>query len=187
MKAWMLLAALGAALGAPAAARAGHSLPIHPVSTELGVRVIATTDQLRTALGVTAPTGALVLEVEPEGPAAKGGLKAGDVVTRVGDEAIGDAGDILDAIASEARQRGARRVRAERRDAGRDRDTRPGPPWTPPLRPLAVPAPLGAAANGARAEGPPGAVPASSRRSRRAAPPAGEAQRSTRGAPVTGC
>ena len=52
MKAWMLLAALGAALGAPAAARAGHSLPIHPVSTELGVRVIATTDQLRTALGV---------------------------------------------------------------------------------------------------------------------------------------
>jgi len=100
MKAWMLLAALGAALGAPAAARAGHSLPIHPVSTELGVRVIATTDQLRTALGVTAPTGALVLEVEPEGPAAKGGLKAGDVVIRVGDEAVGDAGDILDAIAS---------------------------------------------------------------------------------------
>ena len=100
MKAWMLLAALGAALGAPAAARADHSLHIHPVSTELGVRVIATTDQLRTALGVTAPTGALVLEVEPEGPAAKGGLKAGDVVTRVGDEAVGDAGDILDAIAS---------------------------------------------------------------------------------------
>src|SRR5437879_12759447 len=107
MKAWMLLAALGAALGAPAAARAGHSLPIHPVSTELGVRVIATTDQLRTALGVTAPAGALVLEVEPEGPAAKGGLKAGDVVTRVGDEAIGDAGHLHAPIPSRKPASGA--------------------------------------------------------------------------------
>src|SRR5262249_39602533 len=100
MKALMLLAALVAALGAPTAARADHPLALHPVSTELGVRVIATTEQLRTALGVTAPGGALVMEVAPEGPAAKGGLKAGDVVIRVADQAISDAGDILDALAN---------------------------------------------------------------------------------------
>jgi len=100
MKVWTLLAALAVALGAPAAARADHPLGLHPVSTELGVRVIATTEQLRTALGVTAPSGALIMEVVPEGPAAKGGLKAGDVVTRVGDQTVADAGDILDALAN---------------------------------------------------------------------------------------
>jgi len=100
MKVWTLLATLAVALGAPAAARADHPLPLHPVSTELGVRVIATTEQLRTALGVTAPSGALIMEVAPDGPAAKGGLKAGDVVTRVADQTIADAGDILDALAN---------------------------------------------------------------------------------------
>src|SRR5262249_57709997 len=100
MRALMLLAALAATLGAPVATRADHPLSLHPVSTELGVRVIATTEQLRTALGVTAPSGALIMEVAPDGPAAKGGLKAGDVVTRVADQTIADAGDILDALAT---------------------------------------------------------------------------------------
>ena len=100
MKALLLLAAITAALGAPVTARADHPLSLHPVSVELGVRVIATTEQLRAALGVTAPSGALVMEVAPHGPAAKGGLKAGDVVTRVADQTIADAGDILDALAN---------------------------------------------------------------------------------------
>src|SRR5919197_4281683 len=46
----------------------------------LGLRVVATTAQLRKTLGIRAKKGALVLEVEPGGPAAKGGVQAGDVL-----------------------------------------------------------------------------------------------------------
>ena len=50
-------------------------------------------------MGVPHDKGALVMEVEPGGPAAQAGLKGGDVVTRVADEPVGDAADIRAAIA----------------------------------------------------------------------------------------
>jgi membrane-associated protease RseP (regulator of RpoE activity) len=43
---------------------------------------------LAAALGVSASTGAVVLRVKPESPAAAGGIKAGDVITRLGDEPV---------------------------------------------------------------------------------------------------
>jgi hypothetical protein len=64
----------------------------------LGVRVVATTAQLRTALGVDAERGALVMEVESGGPAEGAGVRAGDVVVRVAGRAVGDAGDVQDAL-----------------------------------------------------------------------------------------
>ena len=57
--------------------------------------MVATTAQLRKALGVDAEKGALALEVEPDGPAARAGLQAADVLTRVAGQPVGDAGDIL--------------------------------------------------------------------------------------------
>jgi hypothetical protein len=62
------------------------------------VRVVETTDQLREALGVEGERGALVMEVDRDGPAYDGGLRAGDVLTRVGGTPIDQASDILDAL-----------------------------------------------------------------------------------------
>ncbi|MEM8752618.1 MAG: DegQ family serine endoprotease, partial [Pseudomonadota bacterium] len=48
----------------------------------LGVRIQAVTDELAEGLGLENPSGALVSEVTPEGPAAEGGVEAGDVILR---------------------------------------------------------------------------------------------------------
>jgi len=90
------LVALGVGLAAPASG--GWSLVSHPVSAEMGLRLVETTAQLRGALGVEADHGALVLEVEHDGPAERAGLRAGDVVTRVAGTPVGSAEDILDAL-----------------------------------------------------------------------------------------
>jgi hypothetical protein len=58
--------------------------------------VIETTDQLRKALGVDADRGALIVEVQPRGPADRAGLRAGDVLTRVVGKPVGDARDALE-------------------------------------------------------------------------------------------
>ena len=87
---------LGAALASTA--WAAWNLPFRTVSVQLGLRLVETTEQLRKTLGVTAPRGALVLEVEAGGPAERAGLRAGDVVTRIGRKAVGDADDVLDAV-----------------------------------------------------------------------------------------
>jgi predicted metalloprotease with PDZ domain len=64
----------------------------------LGLRGVETTDQLRQALGVPADRGVLLLEVVGGGPAESAGLRAGDVVTHVAGDAVGDPGDILEAL-----------------------------------------------------------------------------------------
>ena len=69
-----------------------------PVGVWLGLQAVETTAQLRTALGVEAPDGALVMDVEAKSPADKAGLRAGDVLTRVDGKTVGDAGEILDAV-----------------------------------------------------------------------------------------
>jgi len=68
-------------------------------AVRLGVRVVATTAQLRKTLGVERSKGALVLEVESDGPAARAGVQAGDVLTQVAGKPVGDAAEILDALA----------------------------------------------------------------------------------------
>jgi len=90
----------GLALAGLAAAWPGPWHSATRVATvRLGVRVVATTAQLRKALGVDAEKGALALEVEPDGPAARAGLQAADVLTRVAGQPVGDAGDILAVLA----------------------------------------------------------------------------------------
>lgn len=42
--------------------------------------------------------GALISEVVDDSPAEKAGLKAGDIITKIGDETIEDEGDVADAI-----------------------------------------------------------------------------------------
>src|SRR5437899_12129995 len=101
------IAMAGLALAAGLAA-AGPD-PWHPstrvAAVRLGVRVVGTTAQLRKTLGVEAGKGALVLEVEADGPAARAGVQAGEVLTHVAGKPVGSAAAILDVLAD--RERGA--------------------------------------------------------------------------------
>lgn len=62
----------------------------------LGVRLQSLGDQLAEYFGVTG--GALVASVRDDSPAAEAGLKAGDVITRIGDKQIENAGDAARAV-----------------------------------------------------------------------------------------
>lgn len=61
---------------------------------ELGVRVQKLTPALAKALGVNDASGALVADVAPGSAAAKAGIKAGDVITKMDGEAVTGANDL---------------------------------------------------------------------------------------------
>jgi membrane-associated protease RseP (regulator of RpoE activity) len=63
-------------------------------SRRIGISTTELTKQLADYFGVTAGHGVLVTNVSEDGPAAKAGLKAGDVITAVDGETINDSGDI---------------------------------------------------------------------------------------------
>ena len=57
----------------------------------LGVAVQEVTQQIATEFGLKKPGGALIVEVSPRSPAAKAGLRRGDIIVRYGDEEIEEA------------------------------------------------------------------------------------------------
>jgi serine protease Do len=63
-----------------------------PGRGRLGVQVQGLTDQLATYFGAKA--GVLVSDVDEDSPAARAGVKAGDVITEVNGRAVSDAGDL---------------------------------------------------------------------------------------------
>ena len=60
----------------------------------LGVQVQSVGPDIAESLGMKSAQGAIVAAVTTDSPAAKAGLKQGDVVTKVNGEAIKDAGDL---------------------------------------------------------------------------------------------
>lgn len=60
----------------------------------LGVRIQAVTPELAEGLGLAKPSGALVSEVTPEGPAATGGVEAGDVIMKFDGRDIAEMRDL---------------------------------------------------------------------------------------------
>ncbi|MGK7870530.1 Do family serine endopeptidase [Falsiroseomonas sp. E2-1-a20] len=64
----------------------------------LGVSLQNVDRELAEALGVPDAEGALIAGVEPGSPAARGGLRAGDVVTRAGDRQVQDSRDLAVAV-----------------------------------------------------------------------------------------
>lgn len=64
----------------------------------IGVKVEDLTEQLGDYFGVKAGEGALITEVDEEGPAYKARLKAGDVIVEVDEERIEDTEDLISAI-----------------------------------------------------------------------------------------
>jgi serine protease Do/serine protease DegQ len=60
--------------------------------------VMGLTPELRTYFGATAQSGMLVGSVEPDSPAAKAGIRVGDVLVETNDQPVDDIGDIRRAI-----------------------------------------------------------------------------------------
>jgi serine protease Do len=54
----------------------------------LGVKIQSVTEDMSAQLGLPENTGALIAAITPDGPAAKGGMQAGDVITRFDNEDV---------------------------------------------------------------------------------------------------
>jgi serine protease Do len=71
-----------------------------------GLAVTDATPAVRARYGLAGDTdGAVVIRVEPDGPAARTGIRPGDVITRVGDKKVDDAAGVAAAVAK-AREEG---------------------------------------------------------------------------------
>jgi serine protease Do len=66
----------------------------------IGVKIQSVTEEVASALGLARASGALVAEVEPGGPAANAGLRAGDVILKLDAHNIADYRDLPPVVAS---------------------------------------------------------------------------------------
>lgn len=66
----------------------------------LGVMIQKITPELQKSFGLSQSEGALVGDVIPDGPAAKAGIKRGDVITRFNNQAVKDMEDLPKIVAS---------------------------------------------------------------------------------------
>jgi len=66
----------------------------------LGVSVQAVTPEIAEEFGLKEPGGALIVEVAPNSPAAKAGLRRGDIILSYGDTKIREAGELRNLAAN---------------------------------------------------------------------------------------
>lgn len=92
-------AGLGFAIPSDLAAEVMQQLIAHGkvVRGSLGVDAQDLSPRVAAALGIKAANGALITNVLPDSPAAKAGLKPGDLVTRVNGKPVTDAQDLRNA------------------------------------------------------------------------------------------
>jgi serine protease Do len=65
----------------------------------MGVRIQPLTPDIAEGFGIKGATGAVVIEPQPDGPAARAGVASGDVITAVNGEAVKDDRDLVKRIA----------------------------------------------------------------------------------------
>jgi S1-C subfamily serine protease len=65
---------------------------------KLGIEYMELGEQLASYFKLSGKSGVLVTAVDADGPAAKAGVKAGDVVLKLGGDAIADGGDLRAAL-----------------------------------------------------------------------------------------
>jgi S1-C subfamily serine protease len=83
--------------GGPGTRAFSFSAPMARSRGRLGVRIDDLSDDMAQALGVSGK-GALVTEVIEDTPAQKAGIRAGDVIVRVGGDEVDDADDLTRAL-----------------------------------------------------------------------------------------
>jgi serine protease Do len=66
----------------------------------IGVVIQEVTKELAETFGLAKPAGALVSAVDPDGPAAKAGVEAGDIILKFNGKAISNSGDLPRTVAS---------------------------------------------------------------------------------------
>ncbi|HTS20978.1 MAG TPA: DegQ family serine endoprotease [Casimicrobiaceae bacterium] len=66
----------------------------HVTRGRLGVTVQEVSQGLANSFGLKSPEGALVSTVDPDGPAAKAGIRPGDVIVKMDGEAVGQSTDL---------------------------------------------------------------------------------------------
>ena len=126
-------------------------------SRRIGITTTPLTDQLANHFGVSGGRGLLITSVAENSPAARAGLRAGDVLTQIDGNQIGTVTDLVRGLSSReegdvrltvVRERNAREIRVtpERREEGRMLETAPGAPparmrVAPPTRPRTPSAP----------------------------------------------
>ena len=81
----------------------------HVSRGRIGVLLQPVTGDVARNLGLPSARGALIAQVEPNGPAERAGLRSGDVVTNFGGRPIGESRDLARAVAE---ARGGTEVRA---------------------------------------------------------------------------
>jgi hypothetical protein len=84
---------------APRPAPFHDALPGPAAKGRLGVVLLAISPELRAALGAPMEHGVLVDRVSPDSPAARAGIKVGDVIAEVDGQAVEDRRDVVSAIA----------------------------------------------------------------------------------------
>jgi S1-C subfamily serine protease len=98
-----LAAAPMSALAGPTDSRDDRSVEVFEWSIgkgRLGLMLMGLTPELRTHFGATSNAGVLVAHVEVDSPAAKAGVRVGDVLTKTNAQSVDDASDIRAAISS---------------------------------------------------------------------------------------
>ncbi|MCX8280614.1 Do family serine endopeptidase [Phyllobacterium sp. 0TCS1.6C] len=66
----------------------------------IGVQIQPVSKEIAESLGLSEDKGALVVEPQPDGPAAKAGIAAGDVITAVNGEKVNDSRDLAKKVAA---------------------------------------------------------------------------------------
>ena len=68
----------------------------------MGAQVQSLTSEIADSLGIKTVEGAIVARVQNNGPAAKAGLKSGDVITAVAGEPIRNSKELIEKIHAKA-------------------------------------------------------------------------------------
>jgi serine protease Do len=91
----------GTVESAPGAKIAAEAAPAAPAQGKLGIQVGALTPEIAKQFGIDENTkGVVVASVAPGSPASEAGLKAGDILVRVNNQAINAPGDVASSIKS---------------------------------------------------------------------------------------